>query len=124
MPKHIAQIIMPKASTNTHRIQRHFLPIIYRSRFSPERLLTPPPNPFRTLYSIEPTPLTPPPSPTDSLALTANTDTDEVGNEAPLIPKPPGEVARPGRNGYTLRAVVPWDDVTYHQVHVRLVYFF
>ena len=35
------------------------------------------------------------------------------------IEKPPGEVGRPGRGGYTLRASVTWTDRTYARVKVR-----
>jgi hypothetical protein len=120
-PVQVARIAMPKALNNARRVQRHFSPLLHRSRFSPERLLTPPPLTIRTIYPIEtrfPSP-TLIPSPTDSLSLTSDPEIDSSSKDATcLIPKPSGEVARPGRRGYTLRDVVPWDDTTYAQVQV------
>ena len=37
-----------------------------------------------------------------------------------LIRKPPGSVARPGRDGYSLRAFLNWDRATYNAVQVRI----
>ena len=120
-PVQVAQIAMPKALLNAHRVQRHFSPLLHRSRFSPERLLTPPPLTHRIIYPIEthfPS-LTLNLSPTDSLSSTSDPEIDSSSKEETcLVPKPSGEVARPGHRGYTLRDVVPWDGATYAQVQV------
>jgi hypothetical protein len=121
---------MPKVPVNA-QVQRHFPPLLYRSRFSPERLLTPPPLVLRKQYPAE----TRSPSPfiiSTSGSEIGGSSGDETsskpskgkaclvpepsGEVAHLIPKPAGEVARPGRRGYTLRRVLGWDDSTYKKV--------
>jgi hypothetical protein len=109
---------MPKSRIDTYRVQRHFSPLLYRSRFSPERLLTPPPTTLRILFPLVDSFTL---SPSESHSLTAPVDPDADGvtsEEACLILKPSGEVARPGRQGYTLREVVAWDPPTYSGVQV------
>jgi hypothetical protein len=109
---------MPRGQIHTYRVQRHFSPLSCRSRFSPERLLTPPPTTFRISFPLVDTFIL---SSSESPSSTATIDTDQgnvASEETCLILKPSGEVARPGRHGYTLREVVAWDPPTYSLVQV------
>ena len=45
----------------------------------------------------------------------------QIGIKA-LIPKPSGEVGRPGRNGYSLSSALGWDRVAYKKVQVGSFY--
>jgi hypothetical protein len=113
---------MPRVPTNNRRIQRHYSPLLYRTRFSPERLLSHPPTICRLTFPLAEPQATPPPAEHYSHLAVDSTDSgDEMESEGgyPVkIPKPKGEVARPKRHGYSLRNVVGWDDKTYNRVQV------
>jgi hypothetical protein len=116
------QQTMPKVPISTHRIQRHFSPLLYRTPFSPERLLTPPPLPYHVAFPLTEGPV-PPPSEDCHISLAAEHSRSSCDSESeqsyPVkIPKPRGEVARPKRHGYRLRDVVKWDEKTYNRVQV------
>lgn len=112
---------MPRVPTNAHRILRHYSPLLYRTRFSPERLLTPPPLACRITFPLAEESILPP----SESCLSPAVDPVDSGGEsdsediyAVKIPKPRGEVSRPKRHGYRLRDVVQWDDKTYNRVQV------
>lgn len=97
------------------RVQRKFSAPVSRSRFSPERLLTPPPFALKRIFSPEPDPI--PHSPAEPQQHTARVDLalDASGPTTPLpnpavIPKPRGEVGRIGRGGYSLRTTLVEND--------------
>jgi hypothetical protein len=41
-----------RVSSRRIRIQRHFPPLTLQAKFSPERLLTPPPSPLKTSFPL------------------------------------------------------------------------
>lgn len=96
-------------------IRRHFPPLTVRCRFSPERLLVVEPLIRRMKFSHEGTK-------TPLYATDLNKIASlEVGGGPPgsgLVPKPGGEVARPGRGGYNLEAVLNWTGPLYVNVRV------
>lgn len=47
----------------------------------------------------------------------SETESEMIGGEG-MIPKPKGEVGRPGGGGYTLFKVLDWNQKTYDNVHV------
>jgi hypothetical protein len=110
-----------------HRVQRHFTPLVNRSHFSPERQLTPPPLLSRMLFPITDDFRHPSEKATSSLSVDSSWEVEETvtpPEPAPkrvgVIPKPSGEVNRPGNNGYNLREALKWDEETYGQLQVRL----
>ena len=88
------------------RIQRYFRPLTLRARFSPERLLTPPPSTLRTAFPcLETSSDVPQPQTTDSQR-----------TSPPLIKKPIGEVSK----NYKLFNVAALDGHTYKAIEVRI----
>jgi hypothetical protein len=89
---------------STHRIQRQFHPITARTRFSPERLLTPPLLTANISFQIEPE------GHTESFP--------RQPEETALIPKPKGQAGRPGRGGYSLKESLAWSLEFYSEMQV------
>jgi hypothetical protein len=86
-------------------IQRHFRPLTLRARFSPERLLTPPPSTLRTTFSVLE-------APSDA----AKSPTTDIGRVSPLlIKKPVGEVYK----NYKLWIAASLDPATYRDIDVQ-----
>lgn len=121
---------MPVIPRTTHRIQRHFAPLVARVRFPPERLLTPPPLPWHIVFDIavEGIPNAPQDPFIEALpsdlelpnADASSGDTIQPTSESEeLISKPAGEAGRK-KNGYQLKAVLGWDDQAYLDVQVSL----
>lgn len=94
---------MPAIRALGSRIHRHFSPLTVRTVFKPERFRTPSPIDFQMQYSVGPHNSKDPPA--NTLASTSRM--------YPLVPKPPGEVSRIKRGGYTLQKVLMWDDEEY-----------
>ncbi len=103
MPK-----VVSKPEVVSRKIQRHYPPLTNRCIFKGERLL---PRSSMTSQRIFPL-----------------SDETTAASRAPtlakdLIPKPPGEAGRPGRNGYSLEETlcsdqVGWDKEFYTSVQV------
>lgn len=105
---------MPKAQD---RIQRHFPPITYRARFSPERLVRHPPSTLETMFPMVEAPI-PRWSGDTSDGSSGEFSEDEVEHDIlPTIVKPKGEVGRL-KEGYKLREVLDWDEKTFLEVQV------
>lgn len=115
---------MPTAIHQKHRIQRHFPLLTIQTRFSSERLLTPPPLTIQTVFPVEVETPSPPSSPAPSSPLSPVPDKrlqGSSGTDPNLIPKPSGSVCHPGGKGYSLRSKVPrWDDKKFLEVQVTL----
>ncbi|OBZ65917.1 hypothetical protein A0H81_14171 [Grifola frondosa] len=99
----------------SRRIQRHYHPLTLRSRFSPERLYTPPPSTVRTLFGAEDICCV---NPFHSTLMASD---PAIGNRAESrIQKPSGEVTRLSQEGYNLRNVLGWECDLYDEVQSTL----
>lgn len=102
---------MPRVATPDHRAQRTFAPLVFRARFQPERLLTPPPLPWNISY---------PPhgegKPADDTPLV--TDKSPSADKAPLIKikRPPGEPGRKGERGFSTKDVLDLPEGMYEDL--------
>jgi hypothetical protein len=109
---------MPRVANPKHRIQRAFVPLIFRTRFQPEQLLTTP-LPWNISYPPhgdgKPADNTPP-----------VTDRGLSAAQAPLtkIKRPLGEPGRKGERGFSTKDVVILPEGMYEDLVVRLLYFF
>lgn len=90
---------MPLIRGPNSRIQRHFSPLITRTVFKPEMVLSAPPISYQIVYSVGSH------DPKQCLANSVATDPTRYRTDPklPLIPKPSGEVTRLARNGYSLQ---------------------
>lgn len=79
-------------------------------RYGPERSLPSRGTPLQTPFDITTGPTSPPPPIEDSA----------LYPQRVLIPKPPGEVARPARGGYSLAKTLNWPGDTYTRFKVGL----
>jgi hypothetical protein len=104
---------MPRVATPNHRAQRTFAPLVFRARFQPERLLTPPPLPWNISY---------PPhgegKPADDTPLV--TDESPSADKTPLIKikRPPGEPGRKGERGFSTKDVLDLPEGVYEDLLV------
>lgn len=111
---------MPCVRSNLSQQRRflpHFPPGSMRCRFGPE-LVSPLPHAMMHVFPMsENDPIcgssaSPPPSPLTPIT-----------SSLPLIPKPPGEVSRVGRGGYTLKNVLEqehgWENGLYNKIRVK-----
>ena len=104
-------------------------PLIYRARFLPEPLLTPPQSVLRLTFgqqngprqSPSPAPSSPLSSPPPSRPTTPSPEDREIFAPDDSIPKPEGEATRIKRNGYNLKAKLGWGTERYNEIQVRCV---
>jgi hypothetical protein len=107
---------MPRVESTTRRVQHAFAPLLFRTRFQPEGLLTPPPLPWQTIF---------PPhvdgKPAEDTPLAENRDTVA---KVPLIKmkRPSGEPGRKGDRGFNLRSTLQLPEGTYEDLLVSLYY--
>lgn len=110
----------PRTPKSLKRIKRHFHPLITRSAFSPERLLTPPPMvwntsfPFKNRGDIPVLPLGSPEPESDD-----HGQLEITPKSAQKIKKPAGEPARPGRGGFVMKHALGLDDAGYTDLQVN-----
>ncbi|KAJ3891175.1 hypothetical protein GG344DRAFT_77160 [Lentinula edodes] len=81
-------------------------PLLPPTSSSPERTKPPPPSPWFTASHLSFLKSTPP-------------CYKRTSPSSAKIPKPPGEVGRPGRGGYNLRKTLGWSKQDYDDVKVR-----
>jgi hypothetical protein len=104
---------MPRVETpkNSVRVQRAYVPLLFRTRFRPEQLLTPPPLPWRVTF---------PPHTDDP----ADDDNDNVlgGSSASQVKmkRPNGEPGRSGDRGFNLRSTLDLPGRMYEEMLVGL----
>jgi hypothetical protein len=104
---------MPRVETTNHHIQRAFSPLIFRTRFAPERLLTPPPLPWHASF---------PPhgdgKPAQDLPLVENALS--TASSSPLLKRkrPAGEPGRTGGRGFNLKLALDLPEDVYETMLV------
>lgn len=106
---------MPKVTPHW-TFHRHFFPLTCRSKFSPERAITPPPLTQHRIFLRE------------EAEVTAECQSEPVriGSAAPqskmLILKPRGDVSRISRGGYNLQDKLGWPPNEYEEVRVSMIH--
>ena len=106
---------MPRASTPSHRVQRAFTPLVFRTRFQPERLLTPPPLPWDLSY---------PPhdgKPADNIPVVVDNGPSAHNVQLTKIRRPPGEPGRKGERGFSTKDILNLPDGMYEDLLVSLL---
>jgi hypothetical protein len=104
---------MPRIATPKNRTQRAFAPLLFRTRFQPERLLTPPPLPWHVTF---------PPHgdciPADDVPPSEATSS----TKAPLIKmkRPAGEPGRKGERGFNLKSTLDLPEGMHEELLVSL----
>jgi hypothetical protein len=108
---------MPRVATPKHRIQRAFVPLVFRTHFQPERCLTPPPLPWNITY---------PPHGDGKPADDAPATAIKGANNAPpiKIKRPPGEPGRKGCRGFVTKDVLNLPEEMYEELLVSFCYIF
>jgi hypothetical protein len=98
---------MPRVSVTSYRVQRYYHPLTIHARFSPERVLTPEPMSKDMVFPREHDGCQP--------RLQGLVDPGPI-NDDTSIPKPPGEVTRLRRGGYSLISALGWQEERYDEV--------
>ncbi|KAL6307881.1 hypothetical protein BKA93DRAFT_822856 [Sparassis latifolia] len=107
---------MPQLPITKHRIQRQYQPSSGCVRFDAERLLTPPPSSARSKFHLIKPQSDVQAGTRQSIASDAHSPGADAAASEPIIPKPDGQVGRPGRGGYTLSDELGrhgWDTAKY-----------
>jgi hypothetical protein len=104
---------MSPIRNSTHRIQRYFSPLVVRTVFKPELLLTPPPMIWTTKFPYEEYGIIPD-SETQNMQMQNGSDRSSHA----LIPKPKGDVTRISRQGYNLCDALAWQSELYNEIQV------
>jgi len=107
---------MPPIRNTTHRIQRYFPPLVVRTAFRAERLLTPPPMVSNTLFPHEEYGIIP-----HIKNYAQGSDGHNRDSCAP-IPKPNGKVTRLSRQGYNLSDALGWKSDMFNEIQVGFVF--
>ena len=108
---------MPRVATpNKHRIQRAFAPLVFRTHFQPERLLT-----RRLPWNIS----YPPHGdgkPADDVPLAAREGASANTTALTKIKRPPGEPGRKGGRGFSTKDMLNLSEEIYEELLVSLRY--
>jgi hypothetical protein len=110
--------IMPRVETPRHRVQRAFAPLLFRTRFQPERLLTPPSTPWLATF----------PPHVDGQPAEDIPDVESEGSASKVAPvkmkRPNGEPGRSGERGFNLKSALMLPEELYEEVLVSFYYIF
>jgi hypothetical protein len=101
---------MPRIATPNNRIQHAFAPLVLRTCFQAERLITLPPLPWHVNF----------PPHVDGIPTDDPPPSEREANKAPLIKmkRPAGEPGRKGERGFNLKATLDLPEGIYDELLV------